>query len=88
MCLKCCNGMANSVDPDQTAFRSSLIWFYAVCHGLSIGMFQVYQYSQIYEVVDIQLAERVPEVESVRARALVVRFLEYLLYQLELGPLL
>ena len=27
---------ASSVDPDQTALKSSLIWVYAVCHSITI----------------------------------------------------
>ena len=30
------DGMANSVDPDQTAPRSSLIWVCTVCPGISV----------------------------------------------------
>ena len=30
------DGMANSVDPHQTAPRSSLIWVYTVCPNLPI----------------------------------------------------
>ena len=29
--------MADSVDPDQTAPRSSLIWVCTVCPGISVG---------------------------------------------------
>ena len=39
MCIrrqKDADGMANSVDPDQTAPRSSLIWVYSVCLELSV----------------------------------------------------
>ena len=35
MCPKVEDGMTNSVDPDQTSFRSSLILVYAVCQVLS-----------------------------------------------------
>ena len=31
---KCAGGKANSVDPDQTAPKSSLIWFCIFCLGL------------------------------------------------------
>ena len=29
-------GMADSIEPDQTAPRSSLIWVFTVCPGLSV----------------------------------------------------
>ena len=35
MYLKGADGPANSVDPDQTAPSSSLIWVYTVCPDLS-----------------------------------------------------
>ena len=36
------DGMANSVDPDQTApFRSSLIWVCTVCLDLSVPIFRI-----------------------------------------------
>ena len=36
MSLKDADGMANSVDPDQTASRKSLIWVYTVWPSLSV----------------------------------------------------
>ena len=40
MHLKDADGMANSVDSDQTAsFRSSLIWVYTVCSELPVPVF-------------------------------------------------
>ena len=36
MCPKDGDGMANSVDPDQTAQRSGLIWVCGVFPGLSV----------------------------------------------------
>ena len=33
---KCGDGIANSVDPDQTAPRSSLFWVCTVCSDLSV----------------------------------------------------
>ena len=33
------DGMANSVDPDQTAPRSSLVWVNTVCLDLSVKNF-------------------------------------------------
>ena len=35
------DGMANSVDPDQTAPRSSLIWVCTVCPGLSVRKLRI-----------------------------------------------
>ena len=42
MCTEDADGMANSVDPDQTAARSSLIWggVYIVCPDLSVQKFR------------------------------------------------
>ena len=42
-------GMANSVEPDQSSSRSSLIWFYDVCPNLSV------QKPGIITVVKIEL---------------------------------
>ena len=41
MCPKCADGMANSVDTDQTAPRRSLIWVYTVCPDLSVGKHRI-----------------------------------------------
>ena len=35
------DGMANSVDPDQIAPRSSLIWVCTVCPGLSVRKLRI-----------------------------------------------
>ena len=35
------DGMANSVDPDQTAPRSSLIWVCTVCPGISVRKLRI-----------------------------------------------
>ena len=35
------DGMANSVDPDQTAPLSSLIWVCTVCPGLSVQKLRI-----------------------------------------------
>ena len=36
------DGMANSVDPDQTAPRSSLIWICTVCSDLSVSILRIF----------------------------------------------
>ena len=36
------DGMANGVDPDQTAPRSSLIWIYTVCSDLFVPVHRSY----------------------------------------------
>ena len=36
------NGIANSVDPDQTAPRSSLFWVYTVCSDLSVPILRTF----------------------------------------------
>ena len=41
MCLQEADGMANCVDPDQTAPRSSLIWFFTVCSDLSVLILRI-----------------------------------------------
>ena len=41
MLLKDADGMANSVDSDQTAPRSSLIWVCTVCPGLSVRKLRI-----------------------------------------------
>ena len=41
MRLKDADGMANSVDPDQTAPRSSLIWVYTVCLDLPVRKLRI-----------------------------------------------
>ena len=35
------DGMANSVDPDQTAPKSNLIWVYTVCADLSVRKLKI-----------------------------------------------
>ena len=35
------DGMANNVDPDQTAPRSSLIWVCTVCPGLAVRKLRI-----------------------------------------------
>ena len=35
------DGIANSVDPDQTAPRSSLIWVCTVCPGISVRKLRI-----------------------------------------------
>ena len=43
MSLKDADGMANSVDPDQTApTRSSLIWIYTICSDLSVTILRIF----------------------------------------------
>ena len=41
--LKCCDGMANITDPDQTRSNcsSSLIWVYTVCSGMTVQISMV-----------------------------------------------
>ena len=41
MSPKDADGMANSVDPDQTAPRSSLIWVCTICPGLSVHKLRI-----------------------------------------------
>ena len=44
MCPKDADRMANSVDPDQQSdlsFRSSMIWVYTVCQGLSVQKLRI-----------------------------------------------
>ena len=41
MCPKDAEGIANSVGPDQTAPRSSLIWVCTVCPGLSVRKLRI-----------------------------------------------
>ena len=41
MRLKDADGMANIVDPDQIAPRSSLIWVYTVCLDLPIQKLRI-----------------------------------------------
>ena len=36
------DGIANSVDPDQTAIRSSLIWVCTVCSDLSVPILRTF----------------------------------------------
>ena len=40
MCAKDADGLANSVDLDQTA-PSNLIWIYTVCPDLSVKIFSI-----------------------------------------------
>ena len=42
--------IANREDPDQTAPRSSLIWFYAVCLGF-FWLVNIYHNSQSYKLI-------------------------------------
>ena len=51
--LKILTGMANSVDPDQTAPRSSLIWVCTVCishfvRNFGVQIFRSFTYYSIY----------------------------------------
>ena len=39
---KCGDGIANSVDPDQTAPRSSLFWVCTVCSDLSVPILRTF----------------------------------------------
>ena len=44
MLLKDTDEKANSVDPNQTAPRSSLIWVSTVCSDLSVPIFWILRY--------------------------------------------
>ena len=44
------DGMANSVDPDQTAPRSSLIWVCTVCPGISVRKLRIVNVMMILQV--------------------------------------
>ena len=50
------DGMANSVDPDQTAPRSSLIWVCTVCPGISVQKLRVLTViSELHEKINNSL---------------------------------
>ena len=43
MCPKDAGGMTNSVEPNQTANRSSLIWVYTACIGQSVQIIRIFK---------------------------------------------
>ena len=48
------DGIANSVDPDQTAPRSSLFWFCTVCSDLSVQILRTFMVHCLLTEISIQ----------------------------------
>ena len=45
--------MANTVEPDQTAFRNSLIWVYTFCRGHLVRKFGVWQFRTFTIIINL-----------------------------------